>query len=56
MHEIRNIIKKLENKSSHGYDQISNKLLKELRPIIIYPLMLIFNRSLEEGVFPQSMK
>ena len=55
-HEISNIIKKLENKSSHGYDQISYKLLKELHLVIIYSLMLIFNRSLEEGVFPQLMK
>ena len=55
-HEISNIIKKLENKSSHGYDQISNKLLKELHPVISHPLMLVFNKSLEEGVFPELMK
>ena len=49
--EINNIIKTLANKSSHGYDKISNKLLKELHPVILTPLTLIFNRSMEEGVF-----
>ena len=56
MVEISNIINKLANKSSYGYDQISNKLIKELRPVISYPLMLVFNKSLEEGMFPELMK
>ena len=56
MVEISNIINKLANKSSYGYDQISNKLIKELRPVISYPLMLVFNKSLEEGMFPDLMK
>ena len=56
MVEISNIINNLANKSSYGYDQISNKLIKELRPVISYPLMLVFNRSLEEGMFPELMK
>ena len=56
MVEISNIINKLANKSSYGYDQISNKLIKELCPVILHPLMLIFNKSLEEGMFPDLMK
>ena len=56
MVEISNIINKLANKSSYGYDHISNKLIKELRPVISYPLMLVFNKSLEEGMFPDLMK
>ena len=54
--EISNIINSLANKSSHWYDQISNKLLKELHPVILTPLKIIINKSLEEGVFPESMK
>lgn len=54
--EISNIIGTLANKSSHGYDKISNKLLKELRPVVLTPLVIIFNRSMEEGVFPDAMK
>ena len=54
--EINNIISKLENKSSYGFDQVSNKLIKELRPVISYPLMIAFNKSLETGIFPEVMK
>ena len=54
--EINKIINKLENKNSYGFDQISNKLIKELCPVILYPLMLVFNKSLEEGIFPELMK
>ena len=54
--EINNIIRTLANKSSHGYDKISNKLLKELHPVVLIPLAIIFNRSMEEGVFPDAMK
>ena len=54
--EISKIINKLENKNSYGYDQISNKLIKELRPVISHPLTVIFNKSLEEGKFPELMK
>ena len=54
--EISNIIRTLANKNSHGYDKISNKLLKELRPVVLAPLVIIFNRSMEEGVFPDAMK
>ena len=55
-HEINKIINKLENKNSYGYDQISNKLIKELRPVISHPLTIVFNKSLEEGKFPELMK
>ena len=54
--EINKIITKLTNKNSYGHDQISNQLIKELRPVITHPLMIIFNKSLEEGMFPDLMK
>ena len=54
--EINNIINKLENKSSYGFDQVSNKLIKELRPVMSYPLVIAFNKSLENGIFPEVMK
>ena len=54
--EISRIIKKLENKNSYGYDQISNKLIKELHPVISDPLTIVYNKSLEEGKFPKLMK
>ena len=54
--EILGIIKLLPNKSSSGYDNISNILLKQLAPSICKPLCIIFNKSMQEGIFPQDMK
>ena len=54
--EIRNIIDKLPNKSSSGHDNLSNKLLKQIKESIILPLTIIFNHSIKEGVFPHGMK
>ena len=54
--EISEIINKLPPKTSSGYDNISNILLKKLRGSITTPLCIIFNKSLVEGVFPEEMK
>ena len=37
--EIRNIIDILENKSSSGFDNISNIILKRLKSAIVPPLI-----------------
>ena len=54
--EIMTIIAKLPNKASSGYDNISNKLLKLLKDEISEPLCELFNSSLEQGIFPSTMK
>ena len=54
--EIDTLIKQLPNKTSYGYDQISNVMIKALRTSITYPLCHIFNTSLSEGIFPDQMK
>ena len=54
--EINNLIQNLPNKNSSGHDSISNNLLKKLAPSILVPLTLLFNKSLETGVFPDEMK
>ena len=56
VHEIDVLIRKLPNKSSHGFDNISNIMLKLLRTSITFPLCHIFNTSLIEGSFPDRMK
>ena len=48
-------VSRLINNSS-GYDDISNKLLKTLHPVIMHPFIEIINRSLQEGIFPDDMK
>ena len=54
--EIHYLIKSLPNKTSSGHDSISNNLIKKLSPSILEPLVIIFNKSLETGVFPEEMK
>ena len=44
------------HKTSSGHDNISNVLLKKLSPSIIHPLCILFNKSMEEGKFPETMK
>jgi hypothetical protein len=43
-------------KNSHGYDEITIKILKINLPFIISPLTYIFNKSLSTGTFPTRLK
>ena len=54
--EIKQQITKLSNKTSSGYDGISNKLLKLLNSSISHPLSIIFNQSIQTGTYPDKMK
>ena len=54
--EIENIIVNLKSKNSSGWDGVSNKLLKQLKHVIAYPLSVIFNKSMAQGVFPEIFK
>ena len=54
--EIEKIVRNLKRKNSSGYDLTSNKILKKIRPSIIKGLLIIFNKSLVNGKFPENMK
>ena len=54
--EVDRLIGNLPNKTSSGYNDISNILLKELCHSIKHPLADLFNRSISEGIFPDAMK
>ena len=54
--EIIKILKSLSYKTSSGWDDIPQKLIKESPLNIIKVLSHIFNLSIEEGVFPEKMK
>jgi Notch-like protein len=54
--EVENIIKSLKPKNSHGYDEISVKLLKISSPFICSPLTYTCNKSLSSGIFPTGSK
>jgi len=55
-YELEKIIKPLKSKNSHGYEEISNKIIKLSAPFIISPLTYICNEILKTGVFPDRLK
>ena len=54
--EIKRIINKMQNKFSCGFDGVSNVLVKQLSEELVTPLAIIYNASLQMGVFPSRMK
>lgn len=54
--EIEKIVTRLKNKKSSGYDGISNDFVKRHIQNLKIPLSKIVNKSISDGVFPQSMK
>ena len=53
---IANVISKLKNKSIHEYDNISNKLIKSAKNVLIKPMTLIVNQCLHAGIYPSQIK
>ena len=54
--EVSKVLRKLKNKKSAGHDGISNEILKCCSPIVEPFLVDIFNKSIDQGVFPSSLK
>ncbi|RVE43158.1 hypothetical protein evm_012189 [Chilo suppressalis] len=54
--EILQIITNLKDDSAVGFDNISNKILKTFKHILIPPLTRIFQICLSQGIFPQCLK
>jgi hypothetical protein len=46
----------MQNKSSAGHDRLNNKLIKGIKEGITLPLTIIFNKSIEKGNIPDSLK
>ena len=53
---IDSITKKMKSKSSSGYDNISNKLIKSARDVLIKPLTLLMDQIIHTGDFPKHLK
>ena len=53
---LEKIIDSMPCKNSSGHDQVSNKLLKEIKKPLLEPLLMLINKSLSEGWFPTEMK
>ena len=54
--KVLNIINKLKNKISYGYDSISNIMLKRAHDPLIRSLTLLINQTLSTGIFPNALK
>lgn len=54
--EIERIIMGLKVDSAVGWDNISNKILKQFKDLLVPPLTVIFNKCLNTGVFPKCLK
>ena len=54
--KIMRIVNNLKNKSSYGYDCISNLVLKRAKNELIKPLTLIINQRISIGIFPEQLK
>ena len=54
--EVITIIKLLLNKKSSGHDHLDNNLLKLINEEISASLCCVFNKSMNQGIFPDIMK
>ena len=54
--DVNDVLINLDATKASGPDQISPRLLREGAPILSKPFSLIFNRSLQQGYFPQEWK
>lgn len=52
----RIISQELSNKSSSGFDDLSTKLVRQLKDVLVSPMTIIINQSLKSGTFPELMK
>ena len=55
-YEILKVIRKFGNRKSPGYDKIRSDIIKLVANEIVYPLMLIINKSLCTGIVPNAFK
>ena len=53
--DIFKIIYKMDNKSSLGYDGLSNKIIKTIKNEISKPFTLIIDQMIKSGIFPDSL-
>ena len=54
--DIMQIIDNLPNKTSRGYDDLSNQLIKRITTSLTKPLSIIINQILNSGIFPEKLK
>jgi len=54
--EVHHLFNSQKEETAAGFDKISVKLIKIILPLIIDPLITIYNKSLKEVIFPTQFK
>jgi len=54
--QVKNVIKNLKSKKAAGYDEIPPIFIKKLKNDLAETLVILFNRCIDECVFPQCLK
>ena len=54
--EVINLCASLKVDSSPGYDDIKTAVVKDVKHLIAYPLVHIFNLSIATGIVPDQLK
>ena len=54
--EVERELLKIDPSKSTGFDDLNPKVIHQIAPLIKYPLALIFNKSLSQGVVPKNLK
>ena len=54
--DIRSILNAIKENKSHGWDEISSKMIIICGESIVEPLFIIFNNCMAKGIFPKSWK
>ena len=53
---VSKLIDQMKSKTSRGVDDLSNKLLKDIKDEIVPPLTVMINHCLNSGIFPDKLK
>lgn len=54
--EVKDILQNLNVNKASGLDMVSNRMLKYTASTVCKPLCIIFNRSIQDGIFPEPWK
>jgi len=54
--ETNKIINSLKNKNSSGYDEITTKIIKISKSLIMSPIINICNKMLAQDIYPERLK
>lgn len=54
--DVIKVISELSNSKAQDYYELSNYVMKGVKEMVAYPLTVVFNMCLDEGIFPELLK